>query len=372
MSLFFYLYQKINMKLFNYFIILTLIFSACSEAEVEPPVLDEDYGEGMYIVTDMGVSFYDYQDSIPEVINQIFKKVNNISIANAKKIKFRDSKAYILVDNYIITANINTFEDKGLVNGFINPVDFDFVSNNRLFVVDKDDSKVKVVDLERMEITSDIETGDNTKPVFILSKWYRSYVMNGGAVTDSLKDSTIIAIDYKDNLVPLADMMGSLYIGDNPNSAVNINNLKVLCRGVYDPNNIATQTQSTLVTINPWDVYITANTILSGIYNASNLIANNEDTEYYFLAEGGFYKMNSNGSGVSLLSSIESDILYYRDEVYSQYSTTDSITYYYNRDVLYVNDSQNNANTIYKYNLNSNTFFDTIIVEGAVKNINFY
>ena len=99
---------------------------------------------------------------------------------------------------------------------------------------------------------------------------------------------------------------------------------------------------------------------------------NNEDTEYYFLAEGGFYKMNSNGSGVTLLSSMESDILYYRDEVYSQYSLTDSVTYYYNRDVLYVNDSQNNANTIYKYNLNSNTFFDTIIVEGAVKNINFY
>ena len=63
------------MKLFNYFIILSFIFSACSESEVVTPVLDEDYGEGMYIITDMGVSFYNYQDSIPEVINQIFKKL---------------------------------------------------------------------------------------------------------------------------------------------------------------------------------------------------------------------------------------------------------------------------------------------------------
>ena len=82
--------------------------------------------------------------------------------------------------------------------------------------------------------------------------------------------------------------------------------------------------------------------------------------------------MNSNGSGVSRLNSMKSDILYYRDEVYSQYSITDSVTYYYNRDVLYINDSQNSPNTIYKYNLNSNTFFDTIVVEGTVKNINFY
>jgi len=69
---------------------------------------------------------------------------------------------------------------------------------------------------------------------------------------------------------------------------------------------------------------------------------------------------------------MESDILYYRDEVYSQYSITDSLTYYYNRDVLYVNDSKNSSNTIYKYNLNSDTFLDTIILDGTVKDINFY
>jgi hypothetical protein len=360
------------MRLSNYLLIAAILISSCKESATDAPVLDSDYGEGMYIVSDMGVSFYNYQDSLPQVTNQIYKAVNNITVDNPKKIKFRDSRAYILAENHIITTDINTFQEKGIVADFINPVDFDFVSNDRLFVVDKDDSKVKVVDIDRMEITSDIETGDNTKPVFVLSKWYRSYIMNGGAVADSLKDSTIVAIDYKDELVSLADMMGSLYVGDNPNSAVNINNLKVLCRGIYDPNDLTTQTQSSLVTVNPWDVVVTASTVLSGIYNASNLISNNEDTEYYFLAEGGFYRMNANGSGVSRINSLISDILYYRDETYSQYSVTDSVTYYYNRDVLYVNDSENSKNTIYKYNLNANAFIDTIIVDGDVRDVNFY
>jgi hypothetical protein len=355
------------MKFYSYLFIILTIVSSCKEEE-DAPTFSKDYGSGMYISTDNGVSFY--KDGV--VKNQIYKEVNGQALAGVEKIKFKGTKVYILAEHDLFTANIETFEDRGTTGSFVSAVDFDFVSNDRLFVVDKDDSKVKVVDIERMEITSVIETGNNTKPVFILSKWYRSYIMNGGAVSDSLKDSTIIAIDYKDELVPLADMMGSLYIGDNPNSAVNINNLKVLCRGIYDPNNLTTQTQSTLVTINPWEIIVTATATLLGVYNASNLITNNDDTEYYFLAEGGFYKMNSNGSGVSLINSMESDILYYRDEVYSQYSITDSLTYYYNRDVLYVNDSKNSSNTIYKYNLNSDTFLDTIILDGTVKDINFY
>ena len=350
-----------------------ILISACKEDETDAPIFDENYGEGMYIVTDMGISFYKYKDSLAQVTNQIYRTVNNITINSPKKIKFRGTKAYFLANNSIIVVDVKTFENNGMISGFINPVDFDFADpNDRIFVVDKDDSKLKVVDLEKLEITSDIETGDNTSPVFIVSKWYRAIVMNGGGAADSLKDSTIVAIDYRDELVPFADMMGSLYIGDNPNSAVNINNLKVLCRGIYDSNDLTTKTQSSLVTVNPWDMIITASTTLPGIYNANNLITNNDDTEYYFTTEGGFYKMNPNGTGISLINALVSDVLYYQDEIYSQYSVIDSVTYYYSRDVLYVNDSENSKNTIYKYNLNSNVFIDTIIVDGNVRDINFY
>ena len=223
-----------------------------------------------------------------------------------------------------------------------------------------------------MEVASVIETGDSTKPVFIVSKWYRSIVMNGGSEPDSLKDSTIVAIDYKDDLVPLADFMGSMYVGDNPNSAVNINNLKILCKGIYDPNDLTTKTQSTLITVNPWDLLISASTTLNGIYNAQNLISKPDDTEYYFTAEDGVYKMSSTGNSVSQVSSLISDIVAYQDDRYSVYSTADSVWYWYNRDVLFFNDAVNSPTTIYKYNLDNNSFIDTIEVNGNVRDVNFY
>lgn len=355
------------MKLFNWILILVILFTSCKEDEIDV-VFEKNYGQGMYIVTDMGVSFYNHNDSFPKVTNEIFKTVNNISIHNPKKIKFRGTKAYILSENTIATANVKTFENKGMISGFFDAVDLDFVNpDDRILVVDRADSKVKVVDIDRMEIISDIETGDNTKPVFIISKWYRSMIMNGGEVADSLKDSTIVAIDYRDDLVPLSDMMGSLFVGYNPNSAINVNDLKVLCKGVYDPNNLSAQTTSALVTVNPFNMKVTASQNLNGIYNANNLVSNNAGNGLFFTASDGIYSMNENGGGVNQIDPIVSDILYIRNE---QYSPTDSTTASSN--MLYVNDAVNNPNKIYKYNLVLSSFVDTIVVDGHVRNINFY
>ena len=66
------------------------------------------------------------------------------------------------------------------------------------------------------------------------------------------------------------------------------------------------------------------------------------------------------------------DVLCFQDERYSIYNPADSSTSYFNRDILYINDAQNSKNTVYKYNLNTNSYMDTIIVDGAVKDINFY
>ena len=360
------------MKLFNYLLLLILIISSCKKDSENSPDLEEKYGDGMYIATNNGVSFYNGAT----VENQIFQKANGITLGNVEKVKFKGTKAYILSGNEMFTANIKTFGEQGSIGSFLNAVDFEFVSlDNRILVVDKGDSKVKFVDLESMQITSDIETGYNTSPNFIIKKPYlgtgRAFVMNGGAEADSLKDSTIIAIDYQDQNVPLADMMGSLYVGENPNSAVNISKLRVLCKGIYDPNNLIAKTQSSLVIVDPYNMLVIATQYLSGVYNAKNLTANSDGTEYYLTAENGIYKMNKDGTGLSLIDDLVSDICYYNDEIYSQYAGTDSVTYY-NRDVLYCNDSENNKNIIYKYNLGSNLFIDTIIVEGNVNDINFY
>ena len=51
------------------------------------------------------------------------------------------------------------------------------------------------------------------------------------------------------------------------------------------------------------------------------------------------------------------------------YPITDST--FYNVGMLYMNDIYNSG-TIFKYNLYTSMFQDTIIVEGNVKDINFY
>lgn len=356
------------MKLINYLLIALVFISSCKEDTEPAPSFAKDYGEGLYISTDNGVSFY--KDGV--IKNKIFKEVNGIVLNNVNRIKFQGTKAFIATEKSLFSANVETFEIKGEAGGFMNLVDFDFVAMGRIFAVDKDDAKVKVVDIDRMEITSDVETGDSTKPVFIVTEWYRSFIMNGGAVADSLKDSTIVAIDYRDELVPFANMMGSLHIGDNPNSAVNANGLKVLCKGIYDTNTVVNvKTEATLVTINPWQMSITANESLTGIYNANNLISDDNNT-CYFTAEGGVYSMSNSGTGVTPFLSIVSDVLCFQDERYSIYSVSDSTNYYYNRNILYVNDAEGSKNTVYKYNLDTSSYMDTIVVDGAVNDINFY
>ena len=351
------------MKLVNYLLITLVFISSCKEDEESTPDLAKDYGSGMYIATDNGISFYDGE----MVKNQIFKEVNGTTLTDVKKIKFKGTKAYFIANNQLLSANIETFENKDIVNGFVNPVDFDFVSFDRLFVVDKGDAKVKVVDLVSLDITSDIETGENTNPTFIASRWYRSITLNGGAIADSLKDTTIVAVDYKHGVVPLADFMGSIEVGENPNSAVWINDLKVLCKGVYDENNMAENTESTLSTVDGWDMELDANVTLSNIYNAQNFVSDDSDTKYFFTAIDGVYQMSNDGSNISQKINFTSDFLNVKVERYDLTDTTFAYAH-----MLYVNDAVNSNNTIYKYNIVTSAFCDTIVVDGAVNDLNFY
>ena len=358
----------------RYFFLFIIIFtvSSCEQTE-EETVFPQDYGTGLYISTSNGVSFYN--DGV--IKNQIYKEVNGVSIGGVNAIKFQNNKAYILTRNILYTANIETFESKGDAGTFTNAVDFEFVDpENRTFVVDKAASMVNVVDLDLLQITSDVETGgggDITSPVFIVKSPYgsRAFIMNGGS--DTLDDSTIVAIDYKNGLEPLANIMGSIDVDYNPNSAVYAgSNLMVLCKGIYNASNLNSNTESSLVRVSAPNNQVLSSTTLSGIYNANNLISSNDGSDYYFTAESGVYKMNSDGTGLSRIELLISDILYYKNEVYSYYSVLDSVTYFDNRDVLYINDSQAGKNILYKYDIDGSAFLDTIILSGDVRGLNSY
>ena len=146
----------------------------------------------MYILTNQGISFFNGA----QVESGIYNKVNNKSTFNLKKIKFSGDIGCFINDNQITIVDANTFEDLGSINRFNNPVDFDFVYGNRILVADKDISKVREVDLAALDIISTIETGDSTKPTFLISNSFRSFVMNSGIEESINKDSTVISIDF--------------------------------------------------------------------------------------------------------------------------------------------------------------------------------
>lgn len=352
------------MKLINYLLIVLVFVSSCKEETEPAPSFAKDYGSGLYITTENGVNFY--KNGV--LSSNIFQKVNGIALNNVNKIKFQGTKAYIVTDNQIVTANIETFENKEIIDGFVNATDFDFVDFNRLFVVDNGNSKVNVVDMEKMEITSDIETGDSTKPVFIVSNSYKSFIMNGGGGSEQIKDSTVVIIEYRDGAVALANFIGNLFVGDNPNSAVFSSNggLKVLCQGIYDSINSMNNTESSFSDINQYSNEVYSANILTGIYNAQNLISNWNNSAYYLTAEGGVYGLNPSSLNDNLIVSLNTSVI---NTSIESLAVNDSTTVLY--EMLYMNDIDS-PNNIYKYNLDLSLFIDTIIVDGPVTDIAFY
>ena len=117
-----------------YFIFLLILFVSCQEEETVTPSLPNAYGDGMYIVTDLGIHYLDYKDSAAVVQTQIFNVVNSSNLINPKNISFINGKGFILSDRLSI-VDINTFNLENEITGFSNPVFCDKISFNRLLAV---------------------------------------------------------------------------------------------------------------------------------------------------------------------------------------------------------------------------------------------
>ena len=79
------------------------------------------------------------------------------------------------------------------------------------------------------------------------------------------------------------------------------------------------------------------------------------------------YSLNANSLNVNLIVNINSSVI---STIVESYAVIDS-PYVANSQMLYMNDIDN-PNNIYKYNSNLSAFTDTIIVDGNVRDINFY
>lgn len=345
-------------KYLSFFLIIICFFSC--EQDPDPVNYESKYGNGTYILTDNGLNFI--KKNTTAVKNQIFSSVNGSSLLNPVEIEIYGNRLYIVGKDFYAT-DINTLQLLGQVGGFVNASGCAIIPQNRAFVSDKSESLVKLVDLDNYRIISEIETGVGTSPGFIINKYDKSFVLNGG--DNDNYDSTLITITYKDDLIPLADFSGNLIIGKNPNSALSSGNIKVLCSGVYDENDPTNNIESSFYNIYPTDLLINFSQDLNSIYNANNLVETSNGNNYYFTANGGIYRTNTSMTNVNLIVPIESDVLNITTEKYAVNDTTDAYS-----NILYMNDLSNTGK-IYKYNINLSSFVDTILVSGNVIDIKF-
>ena len=356
------------MKILKYFLVLLVIISACKKEEKELEViLPKDYGKGMYILTDQGVSFYNIEDADPlrVVKNNIYSAVNDADISQPKSITIEGDQAFIIGDK-VYAVDIETFGNLGSISGFLDPVSCARLDNNRLYVVDKGDAAVKIVDLEKQQIQSHIETGDGTHPTKIVNNWFRSIIMNGGGSTKEERDSSIVSIDYftKYNFVERNDFSGKLDIGYNPNSAVfGTDDLWVLCKGVYDVNNPVNNTEGVIYQVWPYGTLQTYfNKSLSGIYNANNLAINESKSRIFFSSTDGIYITDLTIYPILHISGIDASFITINTE-----SINDST----NVEYLYTNDA-NQSGKVLKYEAWSGVPVDTITVNGNILEVAFY
>ena len=363
---FFYICSKFHlMKILKYFLLFIVVFSACKKEEEDPVAqLPNDYGNGMYILTNQGVSFYNYlaADSLRAVKQNIFQNVNNRNIQQPKSLHIGGGKAFIIGDQLYI-ANIETFGNEGIVAGFSNPISCKAVDDDRLYVVDKGTSSVKIVDLSDLEFSSHIETGDSTMPTFILGSWYRAFVLNGGGNDFASRDSSIVAIDYSQSGVPVNNFSGKLDLGYNPSSATySANHLWVLCKGVYDTQNPTTNTESSIHKIAPWSNVIDDNKNLSGIYNADNLAINESKSRMFFTSTDGIYITDLTIFPVLHIPTVDAGFITINTE---QINDSTKVEY------LYTNDA-NQSGKVLKYEAWTGVFVESIDVNGDVIDVVFY
>ena len=79
------------------------------------------------------------------------KKIDWLQNSLQSILKIKNEKV-LITGNRIYLLDINTFGLEAEVGGFINATDCDLVSFNRLFVTDRGDGYVKVVDLDNLHI----------------------------------------------------------------------------------------------------------------------------------------------------------------------------------------------------------------------------
>jgi len=351
------------MRFIHYLLVFLIFLSACKKDEdnSQEIIFSEDYGDGMYILTKEGVSFYNYMaaDSLRTITNNIYQSVNNRNINQPRSLHIASDKVFIVGDHVYI-ADIKTFADEGIIEVFSDPIDCKLIDSERLYVVDRGDATVKIINIYTKEQSGHIETGDNSSPISIEGSWYRAFIMNGGS--NNFVDSSIISIDYFKSGIVVNEFSGKLDVGYNPNSAAfSTDHLWVLCKGIYDEQSLV-NTESYIYKIAPWSNMINDSKKLSNIYNAENLTINNSRSRLFFSSTTGIYITDLTIYPNLHIPQINPSFIRLNTE---KINDSTSVEY------LYTND-RNQIGKILKYEAWTGNLVESIDLNNEVLDISFY
>ena len=364
-SLFLIFVKNFNMKKILFLISASFLLMACPKETIDPPIY-EKYGKGLYILTQKGVSFYDFDEEVLK--EDIYSTVNGGSLQDPSSLNIHGNKMYIVTKNTFHKVDAETFLSEFSIPGFTDAQQCENAYFNRFYVTDKGESEIKIIDLISRDISGHISTGDSVYPTDIVINGSRAFVINSGGDDFSDYDSTIVAIDVRNISEVLNNFAGNVIVGKNPSSVVDDGSIIVLCRGIYNENNTSNNEESSLLRIGAGDLNVYANTILSGIYNADNLCTDESGTRFYFTASDGVYWSDKSSFSSNLITDTKSpNVLISNNETY--FNVTDSI--YQTVNYLWFND-QDNPNYLYKINSQTSAFEDSIILNSPIIDLEIY
>ena len=342
-----------------------LVVSCQPEGNIDP-INNIEYGKGLYVLTENSVNYYDTKNN--ELNENIYQSTNGTSISNLNSINKHANSIYIVSENTLYSIDVNTFFKNWELNGFLNAQECEYAKFNRLYVSDKNDSEIKVIDTDLREITARIKTGNNTNPSDIILSYERAFVVNSGNQTFNEYDSSICAINIKDGLVPLNEFAGNIIVDKNPVSmCFNNGSVAVLCKGIYDELNISQNTSSSIHLIGAGSLNIQASNILNNLYDANNLKINNSNTKYYITSSSGVYYIGVNSLNHTLVTDKKiPTVLEINRESFANTDSTSMVV-----DFLYMND-KNNSDYIYKYNVYLDQFVDSFQVNSPVTDLKYF
>ena len=355
------------MRISVLFLLITLIFSCTPDDAVDP--LSKDYGRGLYILTDNGITYYDYtsSDSNKIIEENIFTKINGKSLSDVRSLNIYGDYLYIVTQHSVHKVDIQTFSEESIVSEFIDAQHCEYAKYNRLYVSDKGDSKIKVINMLSDVVTSYIETGENVSPGSIFVNLGRAFVINEGGVGSDY-DSTLISIDLDDPTGPINQFAGNIIVGKNPVGISALGSVIVLCKGIYDPSNSANSTESSIYLVGASSLNVVNSFVLDNIYNAGNLFMNKSLSKLYFTSSTGVHYVETNSfTPTSVIQSKIPSILSINRENF--YDNIDSINK--SVDFIYMNDI-NTPGYIYKYNKYIDQFVDSFQISGSPIDMKFY